>query len=455
MATNDLNHSAAWLRLRSLTLSCALLSSSSLLWSMDLLQAYEAAQKQDATILAARAAAAAGRERLPQAQAQLRPVISFGVSRNSNNLSSTSPDALGQEQTTDRKYMSGNKTLSVRQPVFRSLQMAQVGQARAQVDDAEATLAQEEQALVARVVGAYFDAVLSHDQLDLILSQRTSYTSQLDAARKSFAAGSGTRTDVDEAQARMDMNVAQELESRQNVAYTLRQLEMLVNQPIDKLSRLDVSRLELLNPQPNSLDDWTARAELSSPKMQSLKAQLDAARQEVMKANAGHHPTLDAVAQLSRSESENMTNISNRYNNASVSLQLNFPIYSGGSVDSAIRQALAGQEHAEQALEAGRRDLGLQVYKEFRGVTESIPRIKALEQALRSADQLVISNHKSFQAGVRTLLDALNAEQQRMVVRRDLAQARHMYLTSRIRLLALVGSADSEAVATINRLLQS
>ena len=88
-------------------------------------------------------------------------------------------------------------------------------------------------------------------------------------------------------------------------------------------------------------------------------------------------------------------------------------------------------------------------------MTESIPRIKALEQALRSADQLVISNHKSFQAGVRTLLDALNAEQQRMVVRRDLAQARHMYLTSRIRLLALVGSADSEAVATINRLLQS
>jgi outer membrane protein TolC len=189
--------------------------------------------------------------------------------------------------------------------------------------------------------------------------------------------------------------------------------------------------------------------------MQSLKAQTEVAHQEVKKAGSGHYPTLDAVAQWSRSESENVLNFQSGYTNAAIGLQLNIPIYSGGYVSSTVRQALAGQEHAAQALEAGRRDLGVRVYKEFRGVTENIPRIKALELALRSADQLVLSSRKSFQAGSRTVMDVLNAEQQRMLVLRDLAQARYMYLISRIRLLALVGAADVQALAAINRFLKS
>ena len=95
----------------------------------------------------------------------------------------------------------------------------------------------------------------------------------------------------------------------------------------------------------------------------------------------------------------------------------------------------------------------LRVHKEFRGVTENIPRIKALEQALRSADQLVLSSRKSFKAGSRTVVDILNAEQQRTVVLRDLAQTRYTYLLSRIRLLALVGGADTEAVRAINQVM--
>ena len=438
-----------------LLLCSLLLSLSGTVLSMDLLQAYQAAQQQDATILASRAAAQAGRERLPQARSQLLPNVAMSVGRNQNNLVNTTPNSLGQEQTSETHYPSLNRTLTVRQPLFRSYLAAQYRQAEAQVQDAEASLAQDEQNLAVRVSGAYFEAMLTHEQLALVLAQRTAYTTQLDAARKSLAAGSGTRTDVDDAQARLDMNAALEIEARQNVSYTLRQLEMLVNQPVDKLATLDVARLELLQPQPNVLQDWIARAETGNPQLQSLRAQVETSRQEVKKAGSGHYPTLDAVAQWSRSESENILNVASRYTNASVGLQLNIPIFSGGYVNSSVRQALAGQEHAEQALEAGRRDLGVRVYKEFRGMTENIPKVKALELALRSADQLVLSSRKSFQAGSRTVMDVLNAEQQRMVVLRDLAQARYMYLIARIRLLALVGAADDEAVAAINRMLKS
>ena len=87
-------------------------------------------------------------------------------------------------------------------------------------------------------------------------------------------------------------------------------------------------------------------------------------------------------------------------------------------------------------------------------MTESVPKIKALELAQKSADQLVLSNSKSFQGGSRTVVDVLNAEQQRTVIQRDLAQSRYVYLISKLRLLALVGSADLDAVVTINNALK-
>ena len=422
---------------------------------MDLIQAFEAARQQDATILAARAMALSERERIPQARSQLLPSLNASVSRTNNGLTSAAPNFFGMDQTSDTNYNSSNQSLTLRQPLFRPQLMAGYRQAKALVNDADTTLQLEEQNLAVRVSSAYFEAMLTHDQLALILSQLTAGTTQLDAARKAFAAGSGTRTDIDEAQSRLDMNQALEIEARQNVTYTLQQLQILVNQPIDKLATLDILNFTLQFPQPNSLDDWMTRSESSSPLMQSLKFRVEAAREEINKANSGHYPTLDAIAQFSNSKSESVTNTSSRYTNSSLGLQLNIPLFAGGYVNSQVRQSLANLERAEQLAEAGRRDLHLRVFKEFRGITENIPKIKALEQARRSVEQLVLSSQKSFKAGSRTMLDILNAEQQRMTVQRDLAQARYAYLISKIKLLALIGEADALAVAAVNVMLIS
>jgi protease secretion system outer membrane protein len=307
--------------------------------------------------------------------------------------------------------------------------------------------------LVTRVGEAYFDALLAQDQVLLIEAQKTTYTTQLDAARKGLEAGTGTRTDIDEAQARLDLTLAQELEALQNVEYTRRRLESLMGQPVDVLAGLDVERFNPTVPVPGLVDAWVERAEQASPELQSLRAQLDAARMEVDKAQAGHKPTLDAVAQWSRSNSDSVTNVNSRYDNKSIGLQLSVPLYAGGYVSSSVRQAVAAQERAREALEAARRDLGVRVHREFRGMTEGVLRVKALEQAVRSAEQAVLSNQKSYQAGSRTAVDVLNAQQQKTTAQRDLAQARYLYLVSRLRLQALAGYDRQVSVAQVNSAL--
>lgn len=418
--------------------------------AIDLQQAYQAAMEQDAVIRAARAATAARSERVPQARSQLLPNVTANASRYRNNLDQTVPNALGRETSSNLQYNSGSAALVVRQPLFRKYQWDDLKQARAQVAASEADLEKEAQNVSVRVTTAYFEALLSQEQLALVQTQKIAVTTQLDAARKRLAAGSGTRTDIDEAQAALDMNTAQELEARQNVDYTRRALESLVNREIDRLAQLDPARLQLRRPDPDRLEEWTARAEASSPELQSLRLQLEAARLEVEKARDGHLPTLDAVAQVSRTDSETVTSVNQKYLNRSIGVQLNVPIYSGGYVNSVVRQALAEQERVTEQLEYTRRDLALRVNKEFRGVTEGMLRVQALEQAVRSADQAVISNRRSYEAGARTLVDTLNAEQQRMQALRDLAQARYVYLLSRVRLLSLAGGPKDEVIAEIN-----
>ncbi len=428
-------------------LSSAAIGSWSQTASMNIKQVYQAALEQDASIRASRAAADAGRERLPQARAGLLPQISATASRNNNNLDSTSPNLLGNPVTTNDQYFSDSKTVQLRQPLMNMQRWLQFEQAKSLVEESEATLDRDLQNLVVRVAGAYFEYLMADEQLDLVLAQKKLYTSLVDAAKKGLAAGSGTRTDIDDAQARLDMASAQELEARQNQDQMRRQLEVLINQPVGSVAKLNVAALKLVGPLPANLDEWTQKAEKNSPEMKAMQARLDAARREVSKSQAGHLPTLDAIAQWSNSGSENITRINSRYENKSIGLQLNVPLFSGGYVNSTIRQAVAEQTRAEETLEALRRDLGVRVHKEYRGVSEGVMRVRALEQAARSAEQMLKSTQMSNKAGSRTQLDVLNAQQQYTLALRDLAQARFVYLMSKVKLASLAGD---EALASVD-----
>ena len=140
--------------------------------AMDLRQVYQAALEQDSSIRASRALADATRERLPQARAGLLPQISASVGRNHNNLDSTSPNLLGNPVTTNDKYFSDSKTVQLRQPLMNMQRWLQFEQAKSVVEEAEANLERDLQNLVVRVAGAYFEALLTDEQLELVLTKK-------------------------------------------------------------------------------------------------------------------------------------------------------------------------------------------------------------------------------------------------------------------------------------------
>jgi outer membrane protein/protease secretion system outer membrane protein len=364
----------------------------------DLVTLYREAMVSDATFLSTRADTEAQREALPQARAQLLPNLSFSGTKSKNATEQTNESMFGPV-TSERDYDSHNYVLALRQPLFRPYSIAAYIQARAQAESADATLAWAIQDVAVRVGSAYFDVLLAQSELDVNKAQQEAYAARLAYTEKALAAGYGTRTDIDEARARLDLAQAQALEFRHRLEYLMDTLGALVNRPLTPLAVLDPARLELARPDPARLEDWIQEAETINPRLASLRARVKAAENEIWKARSGHLPTVDLVAQRSKSESESNTSIGTKYDTKMVGLQVNIPLFSGGYVHSTARQAHAELERQRQQLEAARRDINLEVRKEFDAATQGVQWVNAYAQAVRSAEQTLHSTKKGFQAG--------------------------------------------------------
>lgn len=418
--------------------------------AIDLLRSYELAIVNDGQLKVARARAEQGREALPQATAQLWPNLSFNYSygqvdqtRSINNIS----DNLN--------YPSWTGIFQVRQPIYRKNLLSQVDEARFKVAGSEAQLDKDFQLLGTRVLGAYFDALFARDRLELIAAQKASYEGQLRGAKLAFVSGTGTRTDIDDVQARYDLLLADEIKARQAIESATQQLEIFVGERIHTLSSLNEQRFRTEDHDPGSLDQWLSRALDYSPELRVLRARAEAAAAGVETARAGHYPTLDLVASAGQNTGD-QTSVLPRteYRTNYIGVQVSVPIFAGGYVSSQVRQAVAAADEAREALDYARADLTAQVRRTFDSLKAGISRVRALEVALKSADQMVVSNQKGVQGGTRTAIDVLAAEQQRFNTRVDLAKERYQLLFAWATLLSYGGELDNEQVARMNRIFQ-
>jgi outer membrane protein len=130
------------------------------------------------------------------------------------------------------------------------------------------------------------------------------------------------------------------------------------------------------------------------------------------------------------------------------------PLYTGGFIDSKVREALALQENARQNVEVARRNALFNAQTGFSGVNSAAASVRAFEQALVSAQTAYESNKTGQEVGVRTNLDVLNTQQNVFQTRRDLAQAYFNYLVGVLRLKSAVGTLDEQDLEEANRRLR-
>jgi outer membrane protein, protease secretion system len=196
---------------------------------------------------------------------------------------------------------------------------------------------------------------------------------------------------------------------------------------------------------------WKTIALENNPEIAAARENVAIAYQEIQRNRAGHTPRLDAIASLSKSKSDSTSTFNQEIDNQSVGLQLNVPIYAGGSVSALISQAEANHKKAQDDLESKTNTVLLDLRKQHSLVLSSAPKIDALMQSVASAELLITATKKSQMGGVRTNLDLLEARKHLFESKRDLSLARYNYLVAYINLKKAAGTltqADLEKVAS-------
>jgi outer membrane protein len=134
-------------------------------------------------------------------------------------------------------------------------------------------------------------------------------------------------------------------------------------------------------------------------------------------------------------------------------LVLNVPIYTGGFVNSRVRETISLQDRARADLETAKRSAVTNAQDGFSGVNSAAAAVKAFAQAVASAEVALQSNILGQEVGIRTNLDVLNVQQNVYSARRDLANAYFQYLLAVLRLKASVGALNDGDVESLNRRL--
>lgn len=427
--------------------------------TQNLLDIYQNALSQDPSWASSRSANLAAQEKLEQGKALYRPTVTLNsdVSESRTNLdrdlNNGGIDARGNPigGSGSQRFDSWGYSLNVTQPLFRRDNFVQYQQSKLVVSQADRQLVLDKQNLMQRVTQAYFDVLLAQDSIALINAQKSAISRQLEQAKANFEVGTSTITDVNEAQARFDLTIAEEIAAINQLEIKKRALQAIIGKMPQSLATVREDLSPQL-PQPNDMQAWVDLAEQNSLALAIQQHNFQIATREVERTRAGHLPTLDAIARYSDNRNNgSASGFASDLEDLTVGLQLAIPIYQGGAVSSRVREAAANLQKAQEDMEVVRRQAELDTRQAYLDVSSGVAQVKAYEQALVSNQSQLDSTTLGYEVGVRTSVDVLNAQQQFYTAKRDLLQARYNYLISFVRLKFASGLLTEADLVNINQ----
>ncbi len=442
---------------RRLALSTALLAGwSAASQAQSLVELYEAARGFDANYLSAKLQYEANVARAEQNRAGMRTTanLTAGMNYTDQQLSTGDPRAQATAQALSRGYQTQTIAAQATHPLYRPANQAAYDQAAKQVEQAQALLEVAEQELILRTSQAYFDVLAAQDNLTAVQAQRTAVAEQLAAAKRRFEVGTSTIVDTRQAQATFDRIQAAVIQAENDLAVRRLALDQLVGRTGTK--PLPLAAPVKLTQVSGDVSRWVQDAETLHPNVRSAQSTLEIARLEVTKAQAGHRPTLDAIASQSftRTPAGNAANTTtSRVTATVIGLNLNVPLFAGYATENRIRETLALDDKARSDLEGAKRTAAQATRAAYFNLASGYSRVQALQAAESSAQSLVDSTRLGYQVGVTINLDVLDAQSQLFQSRRDLAVARDEVLVGGLRLRQASGVLSPKDLQAINSML--
>jgi outer membrane protein len=445
------------LRLLTMALASCSLAGTALAQTESLLDIYERALQSDPAIREAEATYRATAEVRPQARSNLLPDLSLSAGR-SHQFSDSPGGAVfggtGVQEVARSTETDSDRTswsIGLTQTVFNWAQYATLKQADKQVTRAETEFASAQQNLLIRVSTAYFNVLAAEDNLASAVAAREAIARQLEQAQRRFEVGLIAITDVQQSQAAFDDSVATEIDAQRQLAGSQEFLREITGEIVADLAS-PIDDLPLLTPEPANAEQWVQAALENNLALASSRISADIAQDDIAIQRAGRLPTLSATVAYTDSSSDQQVTVFPFTGDPAVrpssqsptgynwSLDLRFPIFTGGFNRSRIRQSVYTHRAATETLQRIARQTERQARDSYLGVISEISRVRALRQAVESNRTALRATEAGFDVGTQTTVDVLAAQNNLRRVETTYSRSRYDYLLNVLELKQAAGS---------------
>lgn len=410
-------------------------------------EALTAAYRNNPTLAAARAGQRATDETVPIQRAQGRPnVAATGqyfefVKQASDNF--INPDRLA----------TANLNLSV--PIYSGGAVKNgVRGADARVSAGRADLRGTESSIFSQTVAAYMDVLRGQALVGLQANQVDVLGVNLQATSDRFEIGDLTRTDVAQSQARLALAQSDLRTAQANLISAREAYAQLTGLAAD-----DLQPPPPLPGFPASVEDAEDVALAQNPDIIAAKERARASGFDVNVAGAGRLPRVSVFSggtynnYLGSLGSGGPAASPQATTSVQVGVQLNMPLFQGGLPAAQRRQAQAREAAALEQVVGAERAVIAQVRSAWSSWQAATAVIQSAQTAVDAAALSLEGVRAENSIGNRTILDALNAEQELLNARVQLVTARRNAYVAGFTLLAAMGRAEARDLGLMEEAL--
>lgn len=414
----------------------------------DLQSALVSVYNKNPRLLAERARVREVDENYIQARAQGRFTISGNGSYAKAWSRTPPPDSFFGAPTEDSVTEYGapkQGAVQIVQPLYQGGRVkALKQQSKLSILAAREGLRAQENSIFTAAATAYVD-VLRDEEAALVRRNNVRVlTRQLQAATDRFDVGEGTRTDIAQSESRLALSEAGLAQAEAQLVASRATYVRIVGRLPEDLSEPPQFII------PPSLPEAIKVARENNPQLLASYYNEAASRAAIDVAKAAGRPTISLNGSLSRVEDQLFG--FEEIDSASLTAQINIPIYSGGINRSRVRQA----KHAKTRLAFETRDTELAVDQT---ITQIWAQLDAARVTLETSQRQEASAEVAFEGvsleqtvGTRTQLDVLDAEQEVLNARLTVLNAQRELHAATFNLLSTIGVFDAEGIQlTVDR----
>lgn len=435
-----------------------------------LIDVYRRALENDPTVRQAEATYLANAQAKPIARSALLPTLNL-----SSNLRNQFSDSKGGVELPGGAIVGGDRNItdsdsdgwgvSLTQTLFDWGNFATLRQADKIVARAETQYATAQQDLMIRVATRYFNVLGAEDNLASAVAQREAVARQLEQSQRRFEVGLIAITDVQVSQAGYDEAVALEIEAQRALATSHEFLREIIGEILTDLAS-PTEDLPLLSPDPANAEEWVRTALQQNLLLVTSRLSTEIALDDIAIQRSNRLPTLSLSAQYNESTNERSSvSIDNgvrtpgfpsttRPDGRNWTLDLRFPLFTGGLNRARIQQTVYQHRSAQEQLEQIARQTERQTRDAYLGVISEISRVRALRQAVESSRTALRATEAGFEVGTQTAVDVLQS--QNLLRRSETAysQSRYEYLLNILLLKQAAGTLDEDDITQVDGWLQ-